>query len=404
MVAELHFTHLACDQPKHVLSFSFLPPTLPTDRTHAFFHPSTTHPHRCNTLIKTSNFTHYYTSQHSTNPSRVSSPEHTATMRYPRNAHNTGAQKKTSPIPDKPTGIKKKTLSAQNKPSSAAKKTPSAAKDTLVAQNNSAGTQNDTLAATAQDDQPVSAEEVPKERNGLADSPLNQFPPELRLSIIKRHMPRLRRIAIIPKSLTQQADATPTTASNEPSLVFTTRNPFLKTCYQLHTEYTSELRSSILRREIPTLILHVHNFDFSPLTRELFSSFEDRHREYFNDRAGAIRIRLTITKSFFTRPWGEVGLINWLEARESEQTGLKQWLGWKQAEEEAGRAISVAYEVKREQEIENVDDMETLRLFMLLFDPYSRAGGEIGDIVQAFIEFFQKVARSRKKAQNRNFG
>ena len=304
-------------------------------------------------------------------------------MRYPRKAHNTGAQKKTSPVPNKPAGIKKDAPSAPQKASSAAKNTP---------------------AGTAQEDLPVSVEVAPKERRGLADSHLKKLPRELRLFIIKRDMPRLVRIAVIPKSLTQQANATPIAASNEPSLVFTTRNSFIKTCHQLYTEYTSELRSSILRREIPTLILHVHNFDFSPLTRELFSSFEDRHREYFNDRAGAIRIRLTITKSFFTRPWGEVGLINWLEARESEQTGLKQWLGWKQAEEEAGRAISVAYEVKREQEIENVDDMETLRLFMLLFDPYSRAGGEIGDIVQAFIEFFQKVARSRKKAQNRNFG
>ncbi|GAB7327199.1 hypothetical protein MBLNU13_g11103t1 [Cladosporium sp. NU13] len=325
-------------------------------------------------------------------------------MRYPRNAHNTGAQMATSPVPKKPTGIEKENPLGPKKASSAAKKPSSAAKSTPATQNNPISTQNSTLTGTAQDDPLVSAEVVPKERNGLADSLLKKFPSELRLSIIKRHMPRLRGIAVIPKSLTQQANATPIAASNEPSLVFTTTNPFIKTCHQLHTEYTSELRSSVLRREIPTLILHVHNFDFSPLIRELFPSFEDGHREYFNNRAGAIRIRLTITKSFFDRAPKEVGLLDWLEEQESEQTGLKQWLEWKQAEEEAGREISVAYEVKREEEIEHVDDMEALRMFMLLFDPYSRGEGEIGDIVQAVIEFFEKAAKSKKKAQNRNVG
>lgn len=224
-------------------------------------------------------------------------------MRFPRKAHNTGAQKKTSPVPNKPAGIKK------NGPSAPKKKALAAAKHTP------AGTQNNILTATTQEDLTVSAGVAPKEHNGLADSLLKIFPRELRLSIIKRHMPRLRRIAVIPKSLTQQANATPTAASNEPSLVFTTRNPFIKTCHELHTEYTGELRSSVLRREIPTLILHVHNFDFSHLIRELFSSFEDGHREYFNDRAGAIRICLNITKAFFARAPGEVGLLDWLEQR-----------------------------------------------------------------------------------------
>lgn len=304
-------------------------------------------------------------------------------MRYPRKAHNTGTQKKTSPVPNKPAGITKNAPSASQKASSAAKNTP---------------------AATAQEDLPVSAEVAPKERRGLADSHLKKLPRELRLSIIKRDMPRLVRIAVIPKSLTQQANATPTAASNEPSLVFTTRNPIIKTCHQLYTEYTSELRSSVLRCEIPILVLHVRNFDFSPLIRELFSSFEDGHREYFNDRAGAIRIRLTITKVFFARAPREIGLLHWLEQRENEQTGLKQWLEWKQAEEEAGREISVTHEVERGEEIENVDDMEALRMFMLLFDPYSEGEGEIADIVQAVIEFFEKVGQSKKKAQDRNVG
>jgi hypothetical protein len=54
--------------------------------------------------------------------------------------------------------------------------------------------------------------------------------------------------------------------------------------------------------------------------------------------------------------------------------------------------------VERKRAIENVEDMEALRLFMLLFDPYSEGKGEISDIEEAVIDFFEKVNKEKRVA------
>lgn len=203
------------------------------------------------------------------------------------------------------------------------------------------------------------------------------------------------------KAVFQQAKAIAN--PNEPSLVYTTKNLLSKTCYDMHTACGEELRSQVMSYKIPTLVLHVHDFDFTPFTRELFDKFEDTHREYFNELAGAIRIHLTITESFFTRAPGEAGRNEWLAKRESEKfqkksEGLNQWLEWRRAEEEAGKGVTVTYVVERKRAIENVEDMEALRLFMLLFDPYSGVKGEISDIVEAVNEFIGKVRKDMREA------
>lgn len=273
-----------------------------------------------------------------------------------------------------------------------------------LAMSNMVGNQQQTL--SAQDNPPVTttAKGPPKARDGLANSRINSLSQELRLAIIQLQLQDLRKVAIVPKSIIQRGIAIPTASSDEPSLVYTTESPLSKTCHDLHTAYSNELKSQVLSCKIPTLILHVHNFDFSPLINELFPSFEDVHREYFNARAGTVRIRLTITGSFFPLELGEAMRSDWLLEHENEQTGMKQWLEWRQAEEKAGRGVGVAYEVKREVGIEDVDDMEALRMFMLLFDPYSRGEGEIGDVVQAVIEFFAKVRQNRRIAQRGRIG
>jgi hypothetical protein len=272
--------------------------------------------------------------------------------------------------------------------------------ETSTAQDNPPVTQDDTLTVTvAQDDPPVTAEETQVDRKGLTDSPLNLLPAELRLEIMKLYIQRLRRIAIIPKALTEDHDVTPTTTSTEPSLVFTSGYPLLQTCHQLHAEYTDELRARALGCKIPKLVLHVRDFDFSPFTRELFPCFEDSHRKYFNARAGAITIHLTITEAFFTRAEGEEGLIEWLEDREDEPARLWKWFEWREAEEKAGRKVKVTYIVERNVDIESRKDMEALRMYMLLVDPYSDKDGEVGDLVQAMIKFFKAVDRSRSSGQ-----
>jgi hypothetical protein len=256
-------------------------------------------------------------------------------------------------------------------------------------------------AISTQDDPPVTSEEPPKDRNGLANSSIDKLSPEMRLAVIKFLMQPPRRVAIVSKAVFQQAKAT--AYPNEPSLVYTTKTPLSKTCYDMHTACAEELRSQVMSYKIPTLVLHVHDFDFTPFTNELFSKFEDTHREYFNELAGAVRIHLTITESFLAREPGEAGRNEWLAKRETEMfqkksEGLIQWLEWRKAEQEAGKGLTVTYVVERKRAIENVEDMEALRLFMLLFDPYSEGEGEISDIVEAVIDFVEKVNKEKRVA------
>jgi hypothetical protein len=243
---------------------------------------------------------------------------------------------------------------------------------------------------------PSVEEETTNERNGFSDSLINTLPPELRIMVMQLLMQRLRKVAIVPKVMAQRDIYSPIASSDGPSLVFTTKCPLARTCYQLHTEYVSELRTQIFASKVPTLILHVLNFDFSPIIRELLYRFNDENREYFNARAGAISIRLKLTDSFFDRVAGENGRMEWLEEKYSETTGLSQWLAWRAAEESAGRKLAVTYKVTRNASVEGVEDREALRLFMLLFDPENDAPGDVGDIVEAVGRFFTVVRRDQR--------
>lgn len=139
-----------------------------------------------------------------------------------------------------------------------------------------------------------------------------------------------------------------------------------------------------MKCEVPSLHLHVRNFDFAPFINELFPKFEDSHRAYFNARPGAITIHLTLTPSFFSRGVGEQELMEWLAGRDLERTrwktGFIQWLEWREVQEDAGKKVSVVYKLKRNADVEGVEDREALRMFLLLFDPLSKGEGELGGI------------------------
>jgi hypothetical protein len=231
-------------------------------------------------------------------------------------------------------------------------------------------------------------------RHGLDNSPLGALATELRRSIVELQLQNLRKVAIVPKSMLQ-GDDDDALDPNEPSLVFATKAALSKTCHALHTEYAEELESQVLKCNVPNLALHVCDFDFTPLTRELFSKFKDSHRAFFNARAGAITIHLRLTPSFFERVDGENGRVVWLAGRDLQRRGKKngliQWLEWRKAEEKAGRKVSVAYRLERNYEVEGVEDREALRQFMLLFDPLSRGEGDIGRIVQEIIRVFKVI-------------
>jgi hypothetical protein len=310
-------------------------------------------------------------------------------MRYHRDAHNKSVQKEISPAQNKPTGTKRKRTAAQNNPAGATQRTLAAPKHSVSAPNNTPSALEKTV--SAQDDSSVTAEQPPTNRNGLENSPIDSLPVELRLAIIQFRMQNLRKVTIVAKSLLQKK----VNPSSKPALVFATKSALSKTCYDLHVQHATELESRFMKCEVPSMHLHVRNFDFEPFTSELFAKFEDSHRAYFDARPGAITIHLTLTPSFFSRGVGEKELMEWLAARDLERTlwknGLSQWLEWRAAQEEAGKKVSVVYKLKRNANVEGVEDREALRMFLLLFDPLGRGEGELGGIWPEVRKVFKEL-------------
>lgn len=321
-------------------------------------------------------------------------------MRCHRDAHDKSAKKDNISAPNNSTGAKRKRSATQKNPAGAKKRALAAPKHTLSAEENTLSAQENAVPAI--NDPPVTARQPPAPRNGLDNSPINALPAELRLSIIQFKLQGLRKVAIVSKSMVQSDDAVPAAKTSEPSLVFVTESALSKTCHALHTQYADELASQVAKCKVPSLALHVRDFDFTPFTRELFSTFKDSHRAFFNAREGAITIYLTLTPSFFARGYGECGRMVWLAKRDLErlgrQNGLIQWLEWRKAEEKAGRKVSVAYKLLRNHEVEGVEDREALRQFMLLFDPLSRGEGDVGGILQKIIEVFKEIKDSEARA------
>jgi hypothetical protein len=201
----------------------------------------------------------------------------------------------------------------------------------------------------------------------------------------------IQNLEIVPKAMTQKDHDSSTASPDGPSLVFRARcQPLARTCYHLHNDYAVAPKTMITTLEVPTLTVHVLNFDFSPFVQELFSRFEAAHRKHFNDRAGAITIRLTITPSFLEAAEGSDARFNWLE--------------WKTAEARAERDFPVAYKVTRNALIESNEDREALRLFMLLFDPLSNKDGDVCDIVKVVAKFFKAVLESNVQLPTREKG
>lgn len=231
---------------------------------------------------------------------------------------------------------------------------------------------------------------------GLLHSPLGRVPPEMRLAILQLSLQYVREIAIAPKGIPPKDHNALAEISTEPapSLIFTSRDPLANSCRQMRDEYANELKNRVFALNIPTLHLHVFDFDFSLVIRELLSNFTAAHRQYFNARAHSIRICLTITDAF-TRLSVKDGLEAWVESKKIAEAGLKQWLAWREGEENAGRKVSVDYKITRGKSVQSADELESLRLFLLLFDPYSESEGELGDIVGTATDYLGAIMKRK---------
>jgi hypothetical protein len=213
------------------------------------------------------------------------------------------------------------------------------------------------------------------ERNGLQNSPLGKFPPELLLCVNQLLMQNVRKVVVVPRVMTRKHSLDPLEDPNEPTLVFATKSPLAAASTHMHNEYVAGLQREILSLRFSRLELHVLDFDFSPIVCELLSHFDDTHREFFNARPCSITIHLTITSRFVNLP---------------DESGLQRWLKWRTAEGCAGRWIDIDWKIREKSSIKTANDMEALSFFMLLFDPTSEGevDADVFDIMETLNKFF----------------
>jgi hypothetical protein len=232
------------------------------------------------------------------------------------------------------------------------------------------------------------------ERNGLQNSPLGNFPPELFLWVNQLLMENAQKVVVVPRVMTRKHSLDPLEDPNEPMLVFATKSPLAATSTHMHNEYVAGLQREILSLRFPRLELHVLDFDFSPIVCELLSHFDATQQDFFNTRARSITIHLTITSRFVNLP---------------DENGLQRWLKWRAAEASAGREINVDYRIRRQNSINTANDMQALSFFMLLFDPTSEGEVEadVFDIMETLNQFFASFLAKQQlkktwKLNNRN--
>jgi hypothetical protein len=218
------------------------------------------------------------------------------------------------------------------------------------------------------------------ERNGLANSTIAKLPRELLHEVDKILMQQIRKVVVVPRVMTRKHALAPLESPDGPALALTTKIALARTSTYMYNEHAAALRSQILSLQVPRLELHVLDFDFSPITRELLAHFNGTHRKFFNTKPNTITIRLTITKTFTNLP---------------DEGGFRRWLEWRESEESADRKINVKYDIVRGKSVKAANDMEALRFWWLLFDPYGDSEGDVGNIMKEMLGFFKAFERKR---------
>lgn len=211
-----------------------------------------------------------------------------------------------------------------------------------------------------------------------------KIPQDLRAVIIDFYVPNIPLAVLVPTALanlTEDGDVEALEDAKE-TLICTTTDPLSRTCKDLHSEYATNLWAKVLYCKVPQLVVHVLDFDFSLAISELFSQFDDTSRSYFNSLRRVIHIGLTITRNFALLP---------------NENGLDKWLQWRKQEENAGRKVKVDYQITL-QTTQGEEELESLRQFLLLFDPEGNEGGEVGGIMRRMKNFYENVYAGRRKS------
>jgi hypothetical protein len=142
------------------------------------------------------------------------------------------------------------------------------------------------------------------------------------------------------------------------------------TSMELNKLFASELQKKTLRNDIRALYFHVLDFDFALIRDEILSRFTAANREHYNSQHMVVLI--TISPEF-ARTWNP--------------TKLGHWVDWRDAEDAAGRGLSIQYRVSGSFTLDAAE-LEVLRNTLHYHDLYGRRKGDMGKIMKCFKAYF----------------
>jgi hypothetical protein len=140
---------------------------------------------------------------------------------------------------------------------------------------------------------------------------------------------------------------------------------------QVNNMFAVELSRKVMKNEMRALTFHVLDFDFTLIKDQILSQFTDANREHYN--AQLVEVWITISPGF-ARTW--------------TPTKLGEWINWRDAEDAAGREISIRYRVSGSFTLDAAE-LEGLRNASHYHDLYGRREGDMGKIMKCFKAYFK---------------
>lgn len=142
------------------------------------------------------------------------------------------------------------------------------------------------------------------------------------------------------------------------------------TSMELNALFASQLQKKIFQNEIRALYFHVLDFNFTLIKDEVLRMFTAANREHYN--AQQMVVLITISPGF-ARAWTPIK--------------MDEWIDWRNAEDAAGRELSIDYRVSGSFTL-NAAELEELRIFLCYHNPYGNKGGDMGLIMRCFKRWF----------------
>ena len=149
-----------------------------------------------------------------------------------------------------------------------------------------------------------------------------------------------------------------------------TMDDLARTSMELSLLVDKKLRKKVFSNEIDAIYFHVLGFNFTLIKNKVLGRFTTANREHYNSQQMVIFI--TISPGF-ARTW--------------TPTKMDEWIKWRDAEEAAGRGVSIQYRVSGSFTLDAAE-LEGIRNFLHYHDPYGDMEGDMGDIMACFKQYF----------------